>query len=433
MGYIHRELQERLGLEFKTGRPSGVILAGIVGCGKTTLINETLRDVSSRYDIFKFTGDDISFRDAVLRDTKFINNFVRTQTQRDALVFVDEVQKSEMAFDALKMAFDESGISFIVSGSNPDYLYTQAEKRLQRRTSFIVLQPFSLPELLSNVGLTPPNPTATFREVLLMDNFNKARELVELNLKLSTEIQSIIETFLSFGGLPLAYLTEETGARLLEIQKVVERGFEGLSVDNETTADTIRIELARLHSQEFTYQNIFQKTGLRRRDRINETIDELINHGFLLKKKPVIFEDVHRSYLSVFSYVDPGIITYLTAQMSNEISRGSRIEGIIHARLDSIAKNYVPLKSSLSYFKLYALDSNGKIKYKPGEIDFVFGLGPRIVPIEVKAATHISRSDVTLLTEFVGEHRLPFGIVLYNGVPMAESETRIIYWPFWLV
>lgn len=433
MDYIRRDLQKRLIAEFGGERPAGVILAGIVGCGKTTLVDRVLGDLSKDYDTFKFTGDDISFREAVLADSKFIERSVRSRTQRRALVFVDEAQKSESIFDALKFAFDESKISFIVSGSNPSYLNTQAKRRLQRRAAFITLEPFSLPEIISHKGIIPENLSGHFRDLLFAEGFNKAVEVGDLKLKMDEGIQSVIDQYLSFGGLPLAYLAGDRNGKLAEIQKVVERGFECMSVDNESAADVIRIELARLHSQEFTYQNIFQKTGLRRRDRINQAIDELINHGYLLKKKPILFDDVRRSYLSVFSYIDPGIVTYLTAETADDSTLGRRVEGIVHARLDSIVGNYVPLKAALSYFRPYTVDGNDKVKFKPGEIDFIFTCGRRIVPIEVKAGAQVPRKDTALIADFVRGRKLPFGIVLYNGVPMAEPETKIIYWPFWLV
>lgn len=433
MDYIGRALQKRLADEFGGRRPTGVILAGIVGCGKTTLVRESLRQLSGAYDVFTFTGDDISFRNAVGQDTRHLHAAVRSQTQRRALVFVDEVQKSENIFDALKFAFDESGISFVVSGSNPDYLSTQARKRLQRRASFFTLHPFSLPELLSHAGFIPPEVIPVFQELLFAESLQKARRLASLDLKLRREVVSLVRSYLAFGGLPLAFLAEDRERKLIEIQKVVERGFESLSVGNEAVADAIRIELANLHSQEFTYQNIFQKTGLRQRDKINAVIDELMNQGYLLKKKPFLFDDARKSYLSVFSYIDPGIVTYLTGREGDEASHGRRIEGIVHAELDSLAKNRIPLKSSLSYFKPYTVDANGKVKYKPGEIDFIFSCGSRLVPLEVKGTASPSRADVRRLAVFVEEHRLPFGIALYDGVPFVDSQTKVIWWPFWLV
>lgn len=124
-------------------------MAGIVGCGKTTTVQAALNRLSARFSIHAFTGDDVSFRNAVASNGIYILDQVRAITQGPALVFVDEVQKSEAVFDALKLCFD-NGVSFIVSGSNPKYLSSTCRKRLQRRADFIRLNPFSLPEILEH-------------------------------------------------------------------------------------------------------------------------------------------------------------------------------------------------------------------------------------------------------------------------------------------
>lgn len=433
MVYITRELQERIKETFDGPQISGLILAGIVGCGKTTLIGETLKELKGKYDVFQFTGDDTIFRNAVNQDTKFIHQQIRSQTQGGALVFVDEVQKSENIFDAIKYAFDESDISFIISGSNPDYLNTTAKKRLQRRADFLILEPFSMPEILAHRGLISFDEIRVFRDILTSDRENNFEEKINFGLAINDEILSATEQHLIYGGLPLSHLAKSKDTKLIEIQKVVERGFESISVDNEAASDTIKIELAKLHSKEFAYQGIFQKTGLRRRDIINRTVDQLINQGYLLRKKPFLLEEGRKSYLTVFSYIDPGIVTYLTGVTDLTNVRGPRIEGIIHARLYSIMKNHIPLKSSLSYYKPYTIDVNNKVKFKAGEIDFIFKCGPRVVPIEVKSSREMNAINVPLLEKFVHERKLPLGIVVYGGVPYWDKPRRILYWPFWLV
>ncbi|MGK5088204.1 hypothetical protein WDW86_11650 [Bdellovibrionota bacterium FG-2] len=108
------------------------------------------------------------------------------------------------------------------------------------------------------------------------------------------------------------------------------------------------------------------------------------------------------------------------------------IEGIVHARLSDLMQ-LVPLKSQLHYYKPYSIDSNGKVKYGSGEIDFVFQLGDRIVPLEVKATAQISDIDFSLLKLFVKEHRVPFGVVLYGGLPVWNATEKVVFWPYWLV
>ena len=89
---------------------------------------------------------------------------------------------------------------------------------------------------------------------------------------------------------------------------------------------------------------------------------------------------------------------------------------MIHARLGYLT-SLIPLKSELGYFKPHTVDVNGKVKFKPGEIDFIFKCGKRLVPIEVKHTSNHSNINTTLLEEFVTRRKCPFGLVLYGGVP----------------
>ena len=165
MVYINRKLETRIIETFEGVQKKGLIVAGVVGCGKTTLITRALEELKDKYQTFVFTGDDALFRNYVREDTAYIHKYIRSKTQERVLVFVDEVQKSEDIFDALKYAFDQSDISFIVSGSNPDYLNTVAKKRLQRRADFIILEPFSLAEILANAGYIRLKDTEIFQQI----------------------------------------------------------------------------------------------------------------------------------------------------------------------------------------------------------------------------------------------------------------------------
>ncbi len=124
--------------------PKGVIVSGIVGAGKTTLVTEVLKELQKTYHVFTFSGDDIQFRKRVAEDSQYLFDYVTSTTTRSALIFVDEAQKTEAVFDALKYAYDQGGISFVVSGSNPHYLATAARKRLQRRAEILQLPLFVL-------------------------------------------------------------------------------------------------------------------------------------------------------------------------------------------------------------------------------------------------------------------------------------------------
>lgn len=431
MSHIYRELQDYFDQKKQENRPFGFIVSGIVGSGKTTVIEKILEGFSDDYVIFQFTGDDIQFRKAVAEDSKYLLNYVQSRTNQKSLVFIDEVQKTEEVFDGLKILFDSKQVSFIVSGSNPAYLSTIAKKRLQRRAEQLYLLPFSIQELLHAEGFLQKNDLYLFKKIIFQaDNL---KDIKMPSLTITSKVKDVCDLFLNYGGLPLSYASGSEELKLKEIRLVVERGFELLSVNNSAINESIRLELANLSSREFSYQNILNKVRLRKRDEVNKVIDDLINHGYLVKKSPTLLKKNKSSYLSVFSYIDPGILNYLCGGKPNEIDKGFWLESYIHARLDSYVKNSV-YKTEIGYFKFHDIDINDKIKYKSGEIDFVLKQGKKILPIEVKLTNQISNIQNQNMIQFLKEHaNSPFAVIVYGGIPHLDAPNKIIYWPYWLL
>lgn len=429
--YIYRKYQDIFLEFFSQEKPKGLILAGVVGCGKTTLIDQALAQMEGRYRVFRFSGDDVQFRQKVIADTRYVANEVRTRTRERSLVFIDEVQKCEEVFDAVKVAFDELGASFVISGSNPAFLNSVAKRRLQRRADFQVLLPLSLPEILAHRRMARLRDAARFREALFAWEEPDLTDLA-LDRNSVADVRATVNTYLVAGGLPLAHLAPDEAAALVEVRQVVERGFELLSVADERLAEVVEIELADLHSREFSFQGVMSRTGVRKRDVITRVIDELMHHGYLVRKKPLVAEGSRKSYLAVYSYIDPGIVTYLSGRRDLEAVIGARVEGLAHARLLDVMSEE-PVKTHLHYFKAHSITPKGTVKYASGEIDFVVEAGRRCIPVEVKAGDRVSPGEVPELRRFIVSAGAPYGIVLYAGLPAWLRDERILLWPYWLV
>ncbi len=428
--HIFREIEHHLTRILSSSQTKGIIVSGIVGCGKTTAINTCLQQLSQQgFSIFSFSGDDAVFRAEIAKSTNYLLEQIQARSSQRSILFVDEVQKSEHIFDAVKIAFDHN-ISFVISGSNPKYLASVARKRLQRRADMIVLLPLSLPEIFLHEDiLTDLSNVELFSKHLYeLDS----PELPATKFTFTNTMQSIIERFFDIGGLPLSFLAESRFESLKQIQMVVERGFEVMTVDTNNVSDLIKVELAKLNSQEFSYQGIFQRTAIRNRDEVNAIIEEMLGHGYLCARKPIFPNDNRRSYLSKYSYIDPGIVTYLSASAPSKDSLGFRVEAMVEARLRKLLEN-IPLKSQLGYFKPYTVDDINKTRFLKGEIDFVVQFGKRFIPIEVKASQRLNNSEFSIMEKFIADYDSPFGIVLYGGVPQLSANKKMLFWPYWLV
>lgn len=428
--YIYRELHDKIRSYLTSRKSAGIILSGIVGCGKTTMVQKMLESLSHDYTILSFTGDDIHFRNSIIDDSKFLFNEVRSHKSKinKSLIFVDEVQKCEEIFDALKYAFDHGETSFIVSGSNPAYLSTVAKRRLQRRAEQFFMMPISLSEIGVQKNWVTPEIIKKF-EGLLFHQTSIEDFLTDVNIRKEPDKESL-DLYLKYGGLPLVYTTDQIDEKLREIRLIVERGFDLFSKDNNRISEIVRVELAKLHSLEFTYKNILERARVRKRDIINENLDALINHGYLVKKKPLLLESGRSTYLSVFSFIDPGIVTYLKGETPDNL--GPQVEGYIHARMSYYILNSV-YKTELFYFKPYTIDSDDNVRFKPKEIDFVMTTGRKMLPIEVKAGRNRKDFDISLLCDFISQNKLPFGILFYAGIPHWDSNNKILFWPYWAV
>lgn len=432
--YVRRHLESTLIQHFRGKSREGALVPGIVGCGKTTMITHVIESLKDEYDCFSFTGDETSFRSAVVQSGSYILDHIKARTNRKSLVFVDEIQKEEAIFDAIKIAFDKGHVSFIISGSNPEFIHTRATKRIQRRGRMFEMQPFSLPEILLAEGFLTiadwKRWESLFRDILFT-NEHLPTEGDFPDLFIGEDISECIDSYIMRGGLPLAWQSSTTVEALHEVKKVFERGFEPILKDTANLSSIVAEALAETHAQEFTYQGIMQRSRVTQRRPIVDAINHLMAHGYLYSKQPWFPEIDRRSYISVYNYCDPGIVSYLQGSMIVKPSdAGHRIEAICHARLHHMSMLW-PVRTHLNYYKPY-VSSGSSIRFQSGEIDFILRVGKRIVPVEVKSSAQVDASDVPLLIKFVQEFGPSYGVVLYGGRPKIDAKNRIVFLPWFL-
>jgi predicted AAA+ superfamily ATPase len=130
------------------------------------------------------------------------------------------------------------------------------------------------------------------------------------------------------------------------------------------------------------------------------------------------------------SYIDPGIVYYLTGLNGVE-NFGFQLKGYIHARLSYRVFNSV-CKSELGYYKPHKLEGDN-LRFDPGEIDFILTYGKRVIPIEVKMTDDISQINTKHIQDFLNTQGAPFGIVIYGDSPYIDHKSNILFWPYWMV
>jgi predicted AAA+ superfamily ATPase len=434
-GVIYRNKLRYLTNLIKEPAPNGVILSGVIGSGKTTAAEILCKDLANQgFDVLRYEGDDVRFRASVRENSRlFVNEIVQRGLERP-LIFVDEVQKEPEIFDAIKMAFDKQKASFIVSGSNPAFLHTEAANRLQRRGVKVTLWPLSIPEIAVYRKVLKSFDLDTFSHLLWSAKHPLKEKLP--NIRRPAEIDELVQSQLVRGGLPLAVRSSSLSKALTQIKLSVERGVTETYSQTVAISDEVRRYLAFSNSREFTYQGIHQKIRSTKRQTVDDVLDHLMNHGYIFKKRPFLeeFESEKSTYLAAYSWVDPGMVSYFQGNVEpNAQELGFRLEAYVHTRLLEHLE-MIPVSSQIYYHKPFVQKmSTEALSFKPGEIDFILQIGERVIPIEVKLTEQLAAIDTTLMQEYLKKYKRPFGIVLYGGSPHIDEDAKIIYFPYWYV
>jgi predicted AAA+ superfamily ATPase len=435
--YIQRDIDKILLDLFSNAQISqrGVILCGVVGSGKTTAINHLCSELERRdFQIVKFDGDDVRFRTSTAQNSRFILDRIREKGLRKPFIFVDEIQKTPETFDAIKLAFDELKVPFIVSGSNPAYLRTEANDRLQRRATIKTMFPLTISEILHHEKILPQLSEDWFVKLLW-----KAEGIESIQIPpqgLNEAISLHVNRYLTVGGIPQAHLAGTVEESFEFIKLVAERGVTQTYDTTVAIDDDVRQDLARQNSREFSYQGCHQRLRTSKRHVVDKVITHLMNHGYLFKKKPYLgeFEGQKSTYLATYSWIDSGIVGYYTGNINPDSQElGFRLEAYIHCQIiRSLEK--IPLKSQIFYYKPFTIKpSNNALHFKQGEIDFVVRIGSRVIPIEVKLATQTVDIDTKTIENYINTYAPPFGLVIYGGAPFIDKTRKLVFLPYWMI
>ncbi len=413
----------------------GVILPGIVGSGKTHLLGAVSQKMSKElaYQLFQYEGDDSKFRSQVRSSSSCILNDIIAKGADRPFIFVDEVQKEPEIFDALKLAYDKASAQFAVSGSNPAFLRTTANNRLQRRAMVIPQFPLSMHEILAHHQLCDQDGPHHFID--LIANLEDLETYKPWRPKVADKVHEIVKRYLIVGGLPQAWLAPDLIQAMTAIKLVAERGITETYQTTVAADDEIRQFLADRNSQEFTYKGVQQTLRSTKRTAVDRVIDHLMNHGYLFKKTPYLGEaaKTHSTYFATYSWVDPGLVSYFVDPKPNAQDLGFRLESYTHTRLiDCLA--HIPVKSGIYYYKPFSIKpANDALSFGSGEIDFVLQTGRQVIPIEVKSTQRFQDIDTHLVEAFIKKYSSRFGLVLYGGSTHVDHDKKIIYFPFWAI
>ncbi len=402
-------------------------VSGLRRVGKTTvlfqLINYLLDHKIDNRHIFYFQfSEEIYNLEKVL--ASFFSLFTDEDTRRGKFyIFLDELQYSKKWQSLIKNYIDQNKkIKFIVTGSASIYLWKQTRESLAGRMLDFRLDPLSFSEMLR-----------------LKENYKEEHSVVQTlkddtdKLKIFKKIQheklsfkNLFNKYLLFGEFPalLPYLDDfEYSRKYLRdgiIDKILQKDIRLFEVEKQEEITSLYGICCSNAAQMINLRNIARETGL---------------------SYPTI-----KKYLAVLKK------TFLIESVKNRLrsirSRGKSLDKIFPVSInltatalsinDPLNPPYLDFKGHIvENFVYNRVKEMGDVCYynKTGkEVDLVVEFGNKIIPLEVKSADTLKKTDTNHLVDFMNKNHIDCGYLAYGGdaniIKIGNKKIYLI--PYWI-
>lgn len=363
--------------------PAVTVLTGMRRTGKTTLILQTLADISNKNSLYLDLQrpDNRELFDQKNYET-IRDSFVARGLSSDKpmIIALDEVQLAPDSPSAIKYLFDHHGIKFIVTGSSSYYLKNLFSESLAGRKKIFELFPLDFGEFL------------TFKEISF--HADDWKEKIFNNLEYS-RLSAYYEEYIRFGGFPQVVLAQT------ELQKrdiLLDIMSSYVNIDIRSLADfsdernlySLAKLLAGRVGGRVEYTKLSSLTGLSRPTVTNYI--SFFEKTYLITTVSVFTKNVDREIVKArkLYFCDTGLANILA-----DLSSGAQFENTLFNQLSRIGQ--------VQYFAL-----------KTGhEIDFILDANLAIeakeTPIEgdLTHLTQMAKNAGIVSSKLVGRHKSP--------------------------
>lgn len=370
-----------------------IILSGLRRVGKSTLLYQTIENLLKKTDPKKILY--FSFDKKVEDITKILNAYQELTLvdwkKEHIFVFFDEITKLGNWADKLKLVYDAfPNLKFFVSSSGSLALEEEAIKNLAGRYFVINLKPLSFSEYLEMRG---------------KQEFIKKPALFEKELKLELEKYSL-RSFPEIISWDDTLLVKDY-LRSMIIDKIIKYDLEEKfkNINRELLLNLLEI-FYNEPGMYIDYDALSQKLRISKKT--------LIKHFYYLEFSYLIrkIRNLRLTTLTSLKKLQRIYSYWWTLAHCYSDNKDKIMENLVASTLD--VKNY--------------WRKGGK------EIDFIFLEDKKIIPIEVKNKTEVSKDDVKTLIYFLKKFKLKEGQIIYNGKSdeiSLNKETKIKLIPLW--
>ena len=422
-------------------------ITGLRRVGKTTLmyqlIQELMREVEPK-NILYISFDNVEIRRMQNPVRGVLETYTELQNKdlkkEDFFVFFDEIHYCKDWSFELKNYFDQKyPIKFVISGSSSTNLYKLSSESLVGRISISPLYPFSFREYISyldkredlmnyfegvrkrfleSLNVEELEGEIKKKEVTLLHNKdNLKRRLNEFILKGALPGQFEVDSLIKWQNwLRQDYVTLTLYKDILEFYEIR---------DPRSMEDLLNL-IAKESSQTFSYLSLANNLDLKKDTLKNYLL--YLKSAFLVSESEIFSKStMKRTRRNKKVYLtDIGLrnaLLRIKNPVLNESELGKSIETLVHLHIRQMLSDFLGVEDPDLYYW-----SN------TSEVDIVINLNGKILPIEVKYKTEITKRDIAGIEKFMREFKVRQGIIVTKDLLGLErlGENKILFLPLWV-
>lgn len=345
--------------------------------GKTTMVNECLKKARNTVS---YLLQDPSLRIELERSPSRIIAQIRALNKKDLCVFVDEAQKVPALFDAIQVLIDNKDAHFVITGSSARKLKRHGVNLLPGRIKRYHMDPL----LWGELGLIKD---CRIRE-LSIDNINSG-------------VPYSFEDTLIYGSLPgIVTLPKKDRLDFLKAYAEIylEEEIRAEALSRKIGAFSRFLELAA--SESGTSPNLLKlsnESGVSQ-PAVKEFFNLLADTLVIERVEPYMKNSRKRIIASSrYYFFDLGI--------RNILARLPITSDLINTQKGVLFEHAVMLEIIR---RVKALNKNYKVCYwrtsAGAEVDCVIDMGGRVIPIEIKCSSYVTKSEIVGLRNFLSDY-----------------------------
>lgn len=364
-----------------------VLLLGARQVGKTTLLKELCRELSTESRCLFLDTDIVSNYEKISTFENFMNtlktNGYAEEQKEKFYVFLDEFQKHPSLVAIMKNVYDSfNNIKIYASGSSSLAIKSQIQESLAGRKKVHEIHPLDFEEFIYFK-----------QDNILSEQLKNAAGLKgdKLSIVLK-ELSSALHEFLIFGGYPEVVLKDKKQEKIDILESIFDLYVKKDLVDFLKVEKILHVKkliefLAVNHGQKIKYEEISQTASLKYAE--SKDYIEILKETYIIHPLTPFYTNKNKELAKIpkIYFIDPGVRNYFIRNfnpLSLRSDAGSLFEGFIISEF---------LKKGIRNIRFWQ-DKIGN------EVDIILEKDAECIPIEVKFKKELKSEDLKSLDAF---------------------------------